>query len=62
VIAYVASFGAFGAGWDDATVARWSANPLDMLWPKITSVFQAAPIYLPPTVPSSATAVRRLLD
>jgi hypothetical protein len=30
--AYVPLFGAFGAAWDDAMVARWSANPLDMLW------------------------------
>jgi hypothetical protein len=26
--AYVPFFGAFGAPWDDAMVARWSANPL----------------------------------
>ena len=26
--AYVPFFGAFGAAWDDAMVARWSANPL----------------------------------
>ena len=30
--AYVPFFGAFGAAWDDAMVARWSANPLGMLW------------------------------
>jgi hypothetical protein len=27
-------FGAFGAAWDDAMVARWSADPLGMLWPE----------------------------
>ena len=29
--AYVPFFGAFGTGWDDAMVVRWSANPLGML-------------------------------
>jgi hypothetical protein len=33
--AYVPFFGAFGAVWDDAMVARWSANPLGMLWPEM---------------------------
>jgi hypothetical protein len=28
-------FGAFRAAWDDAMVARWSANPLGMLRPEI---------------------------
>ena len=28
-------FGPFGAAWDDAMVARWSANPLGMLWPEM---------------------------
>jgi hypothetical protein len=28
-------FGAFRTAWDDATVARWSANPLGMLWPEM---------------------------
>jgi hypothetical protein len=32
--AYTGFFGAFGAPWDDAMVARWSANPLGMLWPE----------------------------
>jgi len=35
---HVPFFGAFGAAWDDAMVARWSANPLSMLWPKIDGV------------------------
>jgi hypothetical protein len=30
--AYVPFFGAFGAAWDEAMVARWSANPFGMLW------------------------------
>jgi hypothetical protein len=30
--AYLPFFGAFGAAWDDAMVARWSVNPLGMLW------------------------------
>jgi hypothetical protein len=32
-------FGAFGAAWDDAMVARWSANPLGMLWPETDATF-----------------------
>jgi hypothetical protein len=28
-------FGASGAAWDNGMVARWSANPLGMLWPKM---------------------------
>lgn len=28
-------FGAFGNAWDDAGVARWSANPLGMFWPEM---------------------------
>ena len=31
--------GAFGAAWDDAMVARWSANPLGMLWPEMNAAF-----------------------
>jgi hypothetical protein len=27
-------FGAFGAAWDGAMVARWSANSLGILWPE----------------------------
>jgi hypothetical protein len=37
--AYVLFFGAFGAAWDDAIVARWSANPLGMLWPEMDAAF-----------------------
>ena len=37
--AYVPFFGAFGAAWDDAMVARWSANPLGMLWPEVDAAF-----------------------
>ena len=33
--AYVPFFGAYGAPRDDAMVARWSANPLGMLWPEM---------------------------
>jgi hypothetical protein len=33
--AYVPFFGAFGTAWDDAIVARWSANPLGMLSPEM---------------------------
>jgi hypothetical protein len=32
-------FGTFGAAWDDAIVARWSANPLGMLWPEMDAPF-----------------------
>ena len=32
-------FGAFGTAWDDAMVARWSANPLGMLWPEMDAAF-----------------------
>ena len=37
--AYVPFFGAFGAAWDDAMVARWSADPLGMLWPEMDAAF-----------------------
>jgi hypothetical protein len=37
--AYVPLFGAFGAAWDDGMVARWSANPLGMLWPEMDASF-----------------------
>ena len=37
--AYVPLFGAFGAAWDDAMVARWSADPLGMLWPEMDATF-----------------------
>ena len=37
--AYVPFFGAFGVAWNDAMVARWSANPLGMLWPKMDAAF-----------------------
>jgi len=40
--AYVPFFGAFGAAWDDAMVARWSANPLGMLWPEMEVAFVAS--------------------
>jgi hypothetical protein len=33
-----AFFGAFGAAWDDAMVARWSANPLGMLRPGVDAM------------------------
>jgi hypothetical protein len=36
---YVPFFGAFGAAWDDAMVARWSTNPLGMLWPEMDVAF-----------------------
>jgi hypothetical protein len=36
------SSAAFGAAWDDAMVARWSANPLGMLWPEMDAVFLAS--------------------
>jgi hypothetical protein len=29
----------FGAAWDGAMVARWSANPLGMLWPAPDAAF-----------------------
>jgi hypothetical protein len=40
--AYVPFFGAFGAAWDDAMAARWSANPLGMLWPEMDATFVAS--------------------
>jgi hypothetical protein len=40
--AYVPFFGAFGAAWDDAMVARWSANPLGMLWPEMDAAFMTS--------------------
>jgi hypothetical protein len=35
----VPCFGALGAAWDDSMVARWSANPLGMLWPEMDASF-----------------------
>ena len=32
-------FGAFAAAWNDTMVARWSANPLGMLWPEMDAAF-----------------------
>jgi hypothetical protein len=40
--AYVPFFGAFGSTWDDAMVARWSANPLGMLWSEMDAAFVAS--------------------
>jgi hypothetical protein len=37
--AYVPFFGAFGAAWDDAMVAHWSANPFGMLWLETDAAF-----------------------
>jgi hypothetical protein len=37
--AYVPFFGAFGTAWDDALVARWSADPFGMLWPELDATF-----------------------
>jgi hypothetical protein len=34
---YVPFFGALGAAWDDAMVARWSVNPVGMLWPEMNA-------------------------
>jgi len=31
--------GAFSTVWDDAMIARWSANPLGMLWPEMDPAF-----------------------
>ena len=33
--AYAPFFGAIAAAWDDAMVARWSANPFGMSWPEM---------------------------
>jgi hypothetical protein len=35
-------FGGFGAAWDDAMAARWSANPLDVLWLEMVAAGGAA--------------------
>jgi hypothetical protein len=37
--AYVPFLGAFGVAWDDTMVARWSANPLGMLWSEMDASF-----------------------
>jgi hypothetical protein len=37
--AHVSFFGAFGAAWDDAMVARWSASPLGILWAEMDAGF-----------------------
>jgi len=44
----------FGAAWDDAMVARWSANPLGMLWPEMDAAFATSGGGEPPPI-----AVRR---
>jgi len=36
----VCALGAFGVAWDDAIVARWSADPLGMLWPEMDAPFE----------------------
>jgi len=36
---YVPFFGAFGAARNDVIAARWSANPLGMLWPEMDAAF-----------------------
>jgi hypothetical protein len=38
--AYVPFFGACGTAWDDGMVARWSANPLGMLWPEMDAALR----------------------
>ncbi len=38
---YVPFFGTFGAAWDGAMIAGWSANPLGMLWPERDAGFLA---------------------
>ena len=48
--AYVPFFGGFGAAWDDAMVARWSANPLGMLWPEGDAAFVTSWSGNPPPV------------
>ena len=35
-------FGAFSAAWHDAMVARWSANPLGMVWPEMEAASLSA--------------------
>ncbi len=43
-------FGAFGAAWDDALVARWSADPLGMLWPERDAALVSAGGGSPPAM------------
>ena len=43
-------FGTLGAAWDDGMIARWSANPLGMLWPEMDAAF---------VTPGGETAARR---
>jgi hypothetical protein len=38
----VPSFGALGTARDDAMVARWSANPLAMLWTEMDAAFASS--------------------
>ncbi len=49
--AHVPFLGAFGAAWDDAMVARWSANPLGMLWPEMDVVLVTSGDGGPPAAP-----------
>jgi hypothetical protein len=55
--AYVPFFGAFGAAWDDAMVARWSANPLGKLWPEMHAAFVSSGDGGPPAAPRRPVVV-----
>ena len=41
-------FGAFSAAWDGALVARWSADPLGILWPERDAAFVTSGGGVPP--------------
>ena len=55
--AYVPFFGAFGTAWNDAMVARWSANPLGMLWPEMDAAFASWGGGGPSTIPRRPVVV-----
>jgi hypothetical protein len=56
--AYVPFFGALGAAWDDAMVARWSADPLAVLWPELDPAFGGNGDGSPPGRPVVIIAAR----
>jgi hypothetical protein len=39
---YVPFLGAFGTAWGDGVIARWSANPLGMMWPEMDAAIVAS--------------------
>ena len=58
--AYVPFFGAFGTARDDTIIARWSANPLAMLWPEMNAAFVTSGGGMGPAGGSAASGSRAI--